>query len=51
VLNVPQSWELNNQIGTFAGEIRSMPPSRNENKIRVNLTGSVNFAELKINYV
>ena len=51
VLNIPQAWELNNQIGTFAGEIRSMPPSRQENKVRVNLTGSVNFAELKINYI
>ncbi|HAL74625.1 MAG TPA: hypothetical protein DCM45_05980 [Clostridiales bacterium] len=51
VLNIPQDWELNNQIGTFAGEIHSMPPSRLDNKVRVNLTGSVNFAELKINYV
>ena len=50
-LNLPRNWEINNQISTFAGEVKSMPPMRSDNMVKVNLIGNVNFAELKINYV
>lgn len=51
VLNVPRDWMINNHISTFAGDIKSMQPSRADNGIKVNLTGSINFAELRINYI
>jgi predicted membrane protein len=51
VLNVPKEWEINNHISTFAGDVKSMSPMHLDNKIKVNLSGSINFAELRINYV
>lgn len=50
-LILPRNWEINNQISTFVGEISSMPSPRQDDFVRVNLHGSVNFAEMKINYI
>ncbi|NLK88635.1 MAG: hypothetical protein GX276_00625 [Clostridiaceae bacterium] len=51
-LDVPRTWAIDNRISTFAGEIRqSSPPMEPVDKAPVKLTGSVNFAQLKINFI
>lgn len=51
-LDVPRVWAIDNQISTFAGEVKTIsPPVESGDKVQVKLTGSVNFAQLKINFV
>lgn len=51
VLNVPRTWVITTRTSTFAGHTENRQPARSEGSIEVSLTGTVNFAELRINYV
>lgn len=51
ILNIPKEWSLDNRISAFAGAVTNLATRPAESKADVKLTGSVNFAELKILYV
>ena len=50
VLNVPHDWIIDNQVSVFAAEVNHHP-IKAEGKVKVLITGSVSFAELRINYI
>ncbi len=52
VLTVPRTWQVSNQISTFAGAVTDpggVTPA--PDAPRLKLTGTVNFAEVKITYM
>ena len=51
VLNVPKGWTFDNQVNCFAGAVTNVSDKTADGGIHVLLTGSVNFAELKVNYI
>jgi hypothetical protein len=51
VLNVPQSWVIDNRISVFAGDVANVAPNREGKPVNVTLTGDVNLAEVRVIYV
>lgn len=51
ILVVPKSWRIDSRINIFAAALTNLAPIPAGEKANVKLAGSVNFAELKIEYV
>ena len=50
VLNVPRTWVLENKVNVFAGAVTNLQPAKSGELPTAQVTGSLNFGELKINY-
>lgn len=51
VINVPRDWKIDNRVSVFAGAVTDHSGGRSEGTVKVVLSGSMNFGELKVNYI